>query len=254
MRVIEDSVKSLQTLAEMHRRGDLSDAEFAEAKRGLLEPGANAPATHPHRRAGADAGPARRPDAVGAAPLGPRVISSRPARAGFSLAGRWKLAMIATVVLGFVLGIALLIIAEVAPSTAQWTKGFACSSGQQLVTNGGVVHSNGGSAQGATHFYCAPTGQPVTGFELLSLPEKTGAVLGLSVLFGFVIAGVLSVIGVVVLSLRSRARATPVGAPTQADFDVQRELGRRLTGSDDRPHPLQNLHPLRLGKRGDPAH
>ena len=209
MRVIEDSVKSLQTLAEMHRRGDLSDAEFAEAKRGLLEPGANAPASVP-----ATAQPTAPPDPLAALTPSeprrsdPRVISSRPARAGFSLAGRWKLAMIATVVLGFVLGIALLIIAEVAPSTAQWTKGFVCSSGQQLVTNGGVVHSNGGSAQGATHFYCAPTGQPVTGFELLSLPEKTGAVLGLSVLFGFVIAAVLSVIGVVVLSLRSRARAT----------------------------------------------
>ena len=209
MRVIEDSVKSLQTLAEMHRRGDLSDAEFAEAKRALLEPGANAPASAP-----ATAQPAPTPDPLAALTPSeprrsdPRVISSRPARAGFSLAGRWKLAMIATVVLGFVLGIALLIIAEVAPSTAQWTKGFVCSSGQQLVTNGGVVHSNGGSAQGATHFYCAPTGQPVTGFELLSLPEKTGAVLGLSVLFGFVIAAVLSVIGVVVLSLRSRARAT----------------------------------------------
>lgn len=205
VRVIDDSVKSLQTLAEMHRRGDLSDAEFAEAKRGLLEPGANAPTT---------AQPTPPPDPLAALTPSepgrsdPRVISSRPARAGFSLAGRWKLAMIATVVLGFVLGIALLIIAEVAPSTAQWTKGFVCSSGQQLVTNGGVVHSNGGSAQGATHFYCAPTGQPVTGFELLSLPEKTGAVLGLSVLFGFVIAAVLSVIGVVVLSLRSRARAT----------------------------------------------
>ena len=205
MRVIEDPVERLQTLAEMHRRGDLSDAEFAEAKRGLLEPGANPPAS---------AQPTPPPDPLAAlTPSEPsrsdsRVISSRPARAGFSLAGRWKLAMIATVVLGFVLGIALLIIAEVAPSTAQWTKGFVCSSGQQLVTNGGVVHSNGGSAQGATHFYCAPSGQPVTGFELLSLPEKTGAVLGLSVLFGFVIAAVLSVIGVVVLSLRSRARAT----------------------------------------------
>ena len=208
MRVIEDSVQSLERLAEMHRRGDLSDAEFAEAKRGLLEPGANAPASAPARQ------PTPPPDPLAALTPSeprrsdPRVISSRPARAGFSLAGRWKLAMIATVVLGFVLGIALLIIAEVAPSTAQWTKGFVCSSGQQLVTNGGVVHSNGGSAQGATHFYCAPTGQPVTGFELLSLPEKTGAVLGLSVLFGFVIAAVLSVIGVVVLSLRSRARAT----------------------------------------------
>jgi Short C-terminal domain len=205
VRVIDDSVKSLQTLAEMHRRGDLSDAEFAEAKRALLEPVADAPAT---------AQPTPAPDPLAALTPSeprrsdPRVISSRPARAGFSLAGRWKLAIIATVVLGFVLGIALLIIAEVAPSTAQWTKGFVCSSGQQLVTNGGVVHSNGGSAQGATHFYCAPTGQPVTGFELLSLPEKTGAVLGLSVLFGFVIAAMLSVIGVVVLSLRSRARAT----------------------------------------------
>ena len=213
MRVIEDSVKSLQTLAEMHRRGDLSDAEFAEAKRALLEPGANAPANAP-ATAPVTAQPTPTPDPLAALTPSeprrsdPRVMSSRPARAGFSLAGRWKLAMIATVVLGFVLGMALLIIAEVAPSTAQWTKGFVCSSGQQLVTNGGVVHSNGGSAQGATHFYCAPAGQPVTGFELLSLPEKTGAVLGLSVLFGFVIAAVLSVIGVVVLSLRSRARAT----------------------------------------------
>ena len=70
------------------------------------------------------------------------------------------------------------------------------------------MHSNGGSAQGATHFYCAPAGQPVTGFELLSLPEKTGAVLGLSILFGFLVAAVLSIIAVIVLSLRARASAT----------------------------------------------
>lgn len=69
------------------------------------------------------------------------------------------------------------------------------------------MQSNGGSAQGATHFYCAPAGQPVTGLELLSLPENTGAVLGLSILLGCPIAAVLSVITVVALSLRSRARA-----------------------------------------------
>jgi hypothetical protein len=34
---MDDSVQSLEKLAELHRRGDLSDAEFAEAKRGLLE-------------------------------------------------------------------------------------------------------------------------------------------------------------------------------------------------------------------------
>ncbi len=189
----------------MHRRGDLSDAEFAEAKRGLLEPGPGAPAA---------ANPTPAPDPLAALTPSepprsdPRVISYRPARAGSSRAVSVKLAVIATVVLGFVLGIGLLIVAEVAPSSAQWTKGFVCSSNQQLVTNGGVVHSNGGSAQGATHFYCVPTNQPVTGLELLSLPEKTGAVLGLSVLFGFLIAAVLSAIGVVALSLRARAGAT----------------------------------------------
>jgi Short C-terminal domain len=203
--VIEDQVQSLEKLADMHRRGDLSDAEFEAAKRELL-----------HRDLPLSA--VRRPEpalSVAAAPAAPDPApslspdaDSRPIRSGLSFAASWKLALIAIVVLGFVLGIALLIVAEVAPSTAQWTKGFVCSSGEQLVTNGGVVHSNGGSAQGATHFYCARAGQPVTGFELLSLPEKTGAVLGLSVLLGFVIATVLTFIAVVVLSLRARARAT----------------------------------------------
>ena len=67
------------------------------------------------------------------------------------------------------------------------------------------MHSNGGSAQGATHFYCAPGGQPLTGLELLSLPEKTGTVLGLSFLLGFLIAAVLTLISLMIISLRSRA-------------------------------------------------
>ena len=79
--------------------------------------------------------------------------------------------------------------------------------GEQLVTNGGPMTNNGGSAQGATDFYCAPTGQPVTGLELLSLPEQTGGVFGLSFLLGFLIGGVLAVIAVVLVSARSRARA-----------------------------------------------
>jgi hypothetical protein len=43
----------------------------------------------------------------------------------------------------------------------------------------------------------------VTGFELLSLPEKTGSVLGLSFLLGFLIAGVLTLIGVATVRLRT---------------------------------------------------
>jgi Short C-terminal domain len=201
--VIEDSVESLEKLADMHRRGDLSDAEFEAAKRELLHADPPAPVTHrPEPALSAVAAP---PPPVPPPSLAPDADSG-PTGSGLSLAFRWKLIVIAIVVLGFVLGIALLIVAEVAPSSAQWTKGFVCASGEQLVTNGGVVHSNGGSAQGATHFYCARAGQPVTGFELLSLPEKTGAVLGLSVLLGILIATVLTFIGVVILSLRSRAR------------------------------------------------
>lgn len=111
------------------------------------------------------------------------------------------------VVAGFVLGIAALIVAEVAPSSAQWTKGIVCAGGEQLVTNGGVVESNGGSAQGATHFYCTPAGQPVTGADFLSLPEKTGPVLGLSFLLGFLIGAVLALVSAVILSSRASARA-----------------------------------------------
>ena len=208
--MIEDPVNSLEKLAELHRRGDLSDAQFEEAKGQLLQHGVAAPVTRPlepepepapARSAFAASPPSDEPRSVS------RVIDSRPARAGGSFGRSWKFALIATVVVGFVLGIVLLIVAEVAPSTAQWTKGFVCSSGQQLITNGGVVHSNGGSAQGATHFYCAPAGQPVTGVDLLSLPEQTGSVLGLSMLLGFLIAAVLSFITVAALSLRSRARA-----------------------------------------------
>jgi hypothetical protein len=201
--VIEDPVDSLEKLAELHRRGDLSDAQFEQAKGQLLQPGATGPVTpqpEPTPSALADSAPSVPPGSF------TREIGSRPTRARGSFALRWKLAVIGIVVVGFVLGIALLIVAEVAPSSAEWTKGFVCSSGQQLVTNGGVVQSNGGSAQGATHFYCAPAGQPVTGLELFSLPEKTGAVLGLSILLGFLIAAVLSVITVAALSLRSRAR------------------------------------------------
>ncbi len=191
--MIEDSVQSLEKLAEMHRRGDLSDAEFAEAKRGLLRDDAAEPAatvaqwTEPASN----------------------VLAVSPMPTGGARRGAWKLAVIAFVVLGFVLGIAAIIVAEVAPSSAQWTKGFVCAGGEQLVTNGGVVHSNGGSAQGATHFYCAPGGQPVTGFELLSLPEKTGSVLGLSLLLGFLVAAVLTSIAAITLRVRSRARPAP---------------------------------------------
>jgi heme/copper-type cytochrome/quinol oxidase subunit 4 len=204
--VSEDPVLGLEKLAELHRSGELSDTEFDDAKRELLHHGAAVPLTRP---------PAPAPSALAALEPSAAVGSlsqdagSRPRRAGIALAGRWKLAVIAMVVVGFVLGIALLIVAEVAPSSAQWTKGFVCAAGEQLFTNGGVVHSNGGSAQGATHFYCTPAGQPVTGLELLSLPEKTGAVLGLSFLLGFLIAAVLTVVTIVVLSWRSRARATP---------------------------------------------
>jgi hypothetical protein len=202
--VSDDPVQSLEKLAELHRRGELSDAEFEEAKRELLDRGAATGVTgRPEPAPSALAGPAPTAPAWSLS----RDAGSRPKRAGISFAGGWKLAVIALVVVGFVLGIASLIVAEVAPSSAQWTKGFVCAGGEQLVTNGGVVQSNGGSAQGATHFYCAPSGQPVTGLELLSLPEKTGAVLGLSVLLGFLIGAVLTFLSVVILSSRSRARA-----------------------------------------------
>lgn len=193
----DDPVRSLEKLAELHRRGDLSDAEFEDAKRELLYHGAVTPVTRrPEPAPSALAAPARSLS---------RDAGSRPKRARNSVA--WMLAVIATVVVGFVLGIAFFIVSEVAPSFAQWTKGFVCAGGEQLVHNGGVVHSNGGSAQGATHFYCTPAGQPVTGLDLLSLPEKTGAVLGLSMLLGFLIAAVLTFVTVVVLTLRSIARA-----------------------------------------------
>ena len=195
----DDPVRSLEKLAELHRRGDLSDAEFEDAKRGLLYHGAVRPVT---RR------PEPAPSALAAARARSfsRDAGSRPKRTRNSFAGSWMPAVIAAVVVGFVLGIAFFIVSEVAPSFAQWTKGFVCAGGEQLVTNGGVVHSNGGSAQGATHFYCTPAGQPVTGLELLSLPEKTGAVLGLSFLLGFLIAAVLTFVTVAVLTLRSIAR------------------------------------------------
>jgi Short C-terminal domain len=200
----DDPVQSLERLAELHRRGDLSDAEFEDAKRELLYHGVVRPGTRrPEPAPSALAAPA--PSAL--ARSFSRDAGSRPKRARNSVAGSLMLAVIATVVVGFVLGIAFFIVSEVAPSFAQWTKGFVCAGGEQLVTNGGVVHSNGGSAQGATHFYCTPAGQPVTGLELLSLPEKTGAVLGLSFLLGFLIAAVPTFVTVVVLTLRSRARA-----------------------------------------------
>jgi hypothetical protein len=46
----------------------------------------------------------------------------------------------------------------------------------------------------------------VTGLELLSLPEQTGSVLGLSFLLGFLIGAVLACVSVVILSLRSSRR------------------------------------------------
>jgi hypothetical protein len=201
--VSDDPVLGLEKLAELHRRGELSDAEFEEAKRELLDHGAATRVTRqPEPAANALAGPAP----AAPAPSFSGDTGSRPTRAGFSLVGGWKLIVIAVAVVGFVLGIASLIVAEVAPSSAQWTKGFVCAGGEQLVTNGGVVHSNGGSAQGATHFYCTPAGQPVTGLELLSLPEQTGSVLGLSFLLGFLIGAVLACVSVVILSLRSSRR------------------------------------------------
>ncbi|MEY9877499.1 hypothetical protein ABH931_007023 [Streptacidiphilus sp. MAP12-33] len=198
----DDPVQNLERLAELHRRGDLSDTEFEDAKRQLLQRGA----------AGGT---------VTAEPIpAPRMFDTRPpmpqyepaedapvAPARMSAGKRWTLALIATVVVGFVLGIALLVVAEVAPSTAGWTTQFVCASGQHLITNGGVVHSNGGSAQGSTHFYCAPTGQQVTGLELLSMQEKSGNVLGLSMLLGLLIAAGLVFLATGLLTLRSRARA-----------------------------------------------
>jgi hypothetical protein len=203
---MDDSVQSLEKLAELHRRGDLSDAEFAEAKRGLLEesaaasPAPAAPVVHFSAPAPSSYPP---PPPLNETHTTPATtsIAVAPARSA-RWGGGWKIAVIAWIVVGLVLGIAAIIIAEVAPSSAQWTKGLVCASGERLVTNGGVVESNGGSAQGATHFYCVPANQPVTGFELLSVSEKTGSVLGLSFLLGFLIAGVLTLIGVV--TVRSR--------------------------------------------------
>jgi len=198
--VSEDPVGGLERLSELHRTGELSDAEFEDAKRELLHGAAAGPVT----RAPAPA-PAPAPSAA-IFPAAAPSPSPRRSRSGISISGSVKLLVIAIVVVGFVLGIAALIVAEVAPSSAQWTKALVCSSGEQLVTNGGVVHNNGGSAQGATHFYCAPAGQPVSGLDFLSLPEKTGNVLLLSFLLGFVIGAVLTVIAAVVLSMRSGAR------------------------------------------------
>jgi hypothetical protein len=201
--VSDDPVQGLEKLAELHQRGELSDAQFEQAKRELLDHSATTPVT---RRPDPAPSALAVPAVTDPAPSLPQDAGWRPRRAGSSLSGGSKLALIAVVIVGFVFGIAALIVAEVAPSSAQWTKGFVCAGGQQLITNGGVVHSNGGSAQGATHFRCAPTGQPVTGLELLSLPEKTGSVLGLSFLLGFLIGGVLTLISAMIIRSRSRAQ------------------------------------------------
>jgi hypothetical protein len=196
----DDPVQNLERLAELHRRGDLTDGEFEDAKRQLLQSGAAAgTVTQP---------PAPAPAAFDTRPSFPQQRESKdaPAPARMSAGKRWTLALIATVVVGFVLGIALLVVAEVAPSTAGWTTQFVCSAGQHLITNGGVVHSNGGSAQGSTHFYCAPVGRQVTGLDLLSMQEQSGSVLGLSMLLGFLIAAVLVALATALLALRSRAR------------------------------------------------
>ena len=49
----------------------------------------------------------------------------------------------------------------------------------------------------------------MTGLELLSRPEQTGSVLGLSFLLGFLIGAVLTFVSVVILGTRSRTRASP---------------------------------------------
>ena len=199
----EDAVLELEKLAALHRGGELSDAEFEQAKRQLLEKGA---ATDGSTRAEPTA------DAFAEPPVVTRPVrwreGSRSRGGGIWLAGSWKLTVIVLVAVGCAFGIAALIVAEVAPSTAQWSRGFVCSGNEQLVTNGGVVHSNGGSAQGATHFYCIAAGQTLKGLglELLSLPEQTGGVLGFSFLFGFLIGAGLIVASLLLLSLRPRAR------------------------------------------------
>ncbi|SEM63632.1 SHOCT domain-containing protein [Streptacidiphilus jiangxiensis] len=196
----DDPVQSLERLAELHRRGDLSDTEFEDAKRQLLQRGS---------AGGAPVQPTvPAPAMFDTRPPFPQQRESQeaPGPARMSAAKRWTLALIATVVVGFVLGIALLVVAEVAPSTAGWTTQFVCAGGQHLITNGGVVHSNGGSAQGSTHFYCAPVGQQVTGLDLLSMQEQSGNVLGLSMLLGFLIAAVLVGLATALLALRSKAR------------------------------------------------
>jgi Short C-terminal domain len=196
--VSDDQVLGLEKLSALHQSGELSEAEFEQAKRELLDRGEAAQTAQIAQPM---------PTALAVPAVSSSWEETVPPRRR-SLPGGWVLPVIAMVVAGFVLGIALLIVAEVAPSSAQWTKGFVCASGQRLVTNGGVVHSNGGSAQGATHFYCAPGGQPVTGLEILSLPEQTGAVLGLSFGLGFLIGCVLVLIALAILRLRSRARTS----------------------------------------------
>ena len=199
----DDPVLELEKLSALHRGGELSDAEFEQAKRQLLDKGA--------RTAGSGPSESLSGELADPAP----VAASRPVRwredsrsggAGIWLAGSWKLTLIVMLAVGAAFGIAALIIAEVAPSTAQWTKGFVCSGRERLVTNGGPVTNNGGSAQGATHFYCVPAGQSGTGLDLLSLPEQTGGVLGFSFLLGFLIGDALAFATIVLLSLRARAR------------------------------------------------
>ena len=204
----DDPVLELEKLSALHRGGELTDAEFEQAKRQLLNRGAGDGSGGPMRSAAALTVPAPSTFAD-PAPSGRPVRwreDSRSESGGIWLAGSWKLTLIVMLAVGAAFGIAALILAEVAPSTAQWTKGVICSGGEQLVTNGGVVHSNGGSAQGATHFYCVPAGPPPQGLDLISRPEQTGGVLGLSFLVGFLIGDALAFTTVALLSLRSRAR------------------------------------------------
>jgi hypothetical protein len=180
----DDRIEGLEKLASLHQRGELTDAEFAAAKRSVL----NGPTQ-------AQPKPAAQPPGAGvtftSAPSQWSFPRAREAPTRRARSWRSPAVVIAAVFCGFMFASA---VTAAAPSSALWAGRFVCDSPYHLVHNSSDT-SYGTTSQTTIDFAC------VNGS---ARPQSVGTleIFGLQLVLGTLVSLVVLAAGAAALSLR----------------------------------------------------